>query len=241
MIKRNRTSELVVKPRISRHVQIAIYAALSVFLAIVIAGVYRYGLSQSGFEFGVASRAQAQLSEQISNLRAKNAELEEALARAQRGQQVNTKTYRELEENLKDAAREIARLREELSFYRNIVSPANKQAGVRIQKLDIEKSAGPGHFQYKLVLIQALKHDRQILGRAHFEIEGLQAGSRRVIRIAKINGREIIVNFKYFQDIKGVFELPLAFEPSRVKVVVETRGPQAVKLTQHYDWPRSTQ
>lgn len=237
MIKRNRTSELVVKPRYTRQTQFILLALVSLALAAVVVGVYRYGLTQSGFEFGLASEAQSRLKGEIYSLRAEKAALEEALARAQRGEQMNSTTYGELEANLKRSSLEVARLREELNFYRNIISPVNKQAGVRIQNLYINKTDKPGFFRYKLVVIQALNHDRQIYGRARFEITGLQNGEKRVIRINKTDkGREISINFKYFQDIKGHFNLPPAFSATHVKVFVATRGASGRTLEKAYDW-----
>jgi hypothetical protein len=239
MIKRNRTSELVVKHRVSSHTKI-IFAAIATLAVIVAAGaIYQYGLSQGGFEFSIASLKQSRLEKKVETLEGENQELRESLARAERSLQMNETTYKELDQSLKASAQEIVKLREEISFYRNILSPENKQPGVRIQSLHIEGTEKVASYQYKLVVIQALKHDRSVFGRARFEITGLQAGKNKVLEFPGAKSRPIVVNFKYFQDIEGKFDLPANFEPSRIKVIVSTRGRDAKTIEKEYNWPRT--
>jgi hypothetical protein len=239
MIKRNRTSELVVKHRVSTHTKFMIFAIAVLLVLVAAGGIYQYGLSQGGFEFSIASLKQTRLENKVKNLEGENQELRESLARAERALQMNETTYKELDESLKTSAQEIVRLREEISFYRNILSPENKQPGVRIQSLRIEPTEKATRFQYKLVVIQALKHDRQVRGRARFEISGLQAGKNTVLEFPGRQSRPIVVNFKYFQDIEGSFELPANFEPDQVKVIVKTSGREAKTLEKEYNWPKT--
>lgn len=239
MIKRNRTSELVVKHRVSSHTKI-IFTAIAILAVLVAAGaIYQYGLSQGGFEFSIASLKQSRLEKKVETLEGENQELRESLARAERSQQMNETTYKELDQSLKVSAQEIVKLREEISFYRNILSPENKQPGVRIQSLHIEGTGKDASYQYKLVVIQALKHDRAVFGRASFEISGLQAGKNKVLEFPGAKSRPIVINFKYFQDIEGKFDLPANFEPSRIKVIVSTRGREAKTIEKEYNWPRT--
>jgi len=146
--------------------------------------------------------------------------------------------YQDLDRSLKVSAQEIVKLREELNFYRNIISPPDQKSGLRIQNLYIEPAAGVNRFSYKLVLIQALKHERSISGIARFEISGVQGGQDTVLRVPAANERPIGVNFKYFQDIEGRFELPRNFKPLKVKVSVTTSGgTQEVEAV--YAWPQA--
>ncbi len=238
MIKRNRTSELVVKHRVSSHTKVMTAAIVILGILVAAGAIYQYGLSQGGFEFSIASVKQSRLHSKVKKLESENQELRETLARAERSLQMNETTYKELDRSLKTSAQEIVRLREEISFYRNILSPENKQPGVRIQSLHVEGTEKASIFQYKLVVIQALKHDRAVHGRARFEISGLQAGKNTVLQFPGTKARAIIVNFKYFQDIEGKFELPANFEPSRIKVIVSTRGRDAKNLEKEFNWPR---
>jgi hypothetical protein len=203
------------------------------------AGIYRYGLHMGGFEFDIASRAQSNLRNRIQTLESENQGLRESLARSERSLQMNETAYQELDKALKQSAKDIVNLREEISFYRNILSPENKQPGVRIQSLHINGTDKPSTYNYKLVVIQALKHDSQVRGKAAFEIIGLHQGKNSVLEFPDSKSRTIVVNFKYFQNIEGQFDLPPAFEPSRIKVTVQTYGSEGKILEREYPWPRT--
>ncbi|MDH5512610.1 MAG: hypothetical protein OEY27_05275, partial [Gammaproteobacteria bacterium] len=85
-------------------------------------------------------------------------------------------------------------------------------------------------------LIQALKHERAIQGRAVLEVSGLEVGEDKVLRFPASNERAIQVNFRYFQDIEGKFELPRNFQPKRIKVTITTLG--GISMAEAtYAWP----
>lgn len=233
--KRNKTAELIIKPRYSSRTKVLIAGVLATAALGLVAFVYNYGLSMAGFERWAATRAQENLSQDIKRLETENQELREALARAQRSVQMGDTAHQELDKSLQTSAQEIVRLREELNFYRNIISPTDKKPGLRIQNLAVESNGRANQFRYKLVLVQALKHDRTIYGTASIEVRGMQAGAESVQTVPGPNGKAIQVNFKYFQDIEGRFELPRSFRPQQIRVNVVPTGGPPVEST--YSWP----
>ena len=238
MFKHRTTGELVVKPRLSSRVKLLLAGTTLTTIVLAAGWIYNYGLTMAGFERSSAAQKQEQLQEQLKLQTAENAELRQKLAQAQRSVQMNDTAFQELDRSLKSSAQEIVKLREELNFYRNIISPADKKSGLRIQNLSIEPAGAANKYHYKLVLIQALKHEHTISGSATFEIVGVQGGQDSVVSIPGAGDDAIKVSFKYFQDIEGQFELPKNFKPRRVKVNVKpTRGAQAVE--ESYAWPRA--
>jgi hypothetical protein len=232
----NKTGELIVKPRVAPRTKLLVAVLVAVGLIFTAGWIYNYGLSVAGFHIQSASREQESLRSDIKRLEEANEELRVSLARAQRTLQMDQSSYQELDRSLKASAQEITKLREELNFYRNIISPVDKKAGLRIQSLAIEPVGNTSQFRYKLVLIQALKHDRSISGTAQFEISGMQAGQDSVLTYPKPPQRTISVNFKYFQDIEGKFELPRNFKPRQIKVTVTTAG-GTQNVEEIYTWP----
>lgn len=233
---RNKTGEMIVKRRYSSRIKIVVAGIVALLAVGSVAFVYNYGLSMAGFERASAVRMQQSLQTEKQRLQTENQELREGLARAQRSLQMNETAYQELDRALKASAQEIVKLREELNFYRNIISPTDKKAGLRIQSLYIEPAGNANQYRYKLVLIQALQHERSIHGSANIEVSGMQAGEETVVRFPRPNEKVITVNFKYFQDIEGRFELPGNFKPRQVKVSVTTSG-GAQKIEEIYAWP----
>ena len=236
MIDLNKPGDLVIKPRYSPRIKLLVAVIMAVALLAAAGLIYNYGLNRAGFERQSAEQAQQTLQEEIRKLREKNQELQESLARAQRTVQMDQAAYQDLDKSLKGSAQEIVKLREELNFYRNIISPVDNKSGLRIQNLSIEPAGGANQYRYKLVLIQALKHEISVHGLASFEISGMQVGEDAVVRIPAANERPIQVNFKYFQDIEGKLELPRNFQPKRIKVKIMTSGGTSMAEAT-YNWP----
>ncbi|HKR60919.1 MAG TPA: DUF6776 family protein [Pyrinomonadaceae bacterium] len=231
------TGSFVVKRQLSPRTKLLVIGGVA---AVILGGVlfiYEHGLTMAGFERALATRTQQTLEDDNHRIRDENQQLREALARAERAIQMDQAAYQDLDKTLQVSAQEIVKLREELNFYRNIISPTDKKAGLRVQSLDIQHT-GSSNYRYKLVLIQALKHERSVLGTANLEISGTQSGQNVTIRIPAANERAIQVNLKYFQDIEGKFELPKGFRPRLVKVNVVTGG-GAQTAEAVYDWPNA--
>jgi hypothetical protein len=236
MIDLNKPGDLVIKPRYSPRIKLLLTVILAVALLALAGLIYNYGLTRAGFERESAEQVQLASQENIRKLQEKNQELQESLARAQRTVQMDQAAYQDLDKSLKASAQEIVKLREELNFYRNIISPVDQKVGLRIQNLSIEPVGTTNQFRYKLVLIQALKHESSVHGRASFEISGIQVGEDATVRVPAVNERPIQVNFKYFQDIEGKLELPRNFQPKRIKVIITSVGGTSMAEAT-YNWP----
>jgi hypothetical protein len=237
IIKRRTTAELVVKPRLPPHLKLLL--AGSILTSVVLGGawLYNYGLSAAGFERAFAAQEQERLAAQLERQRRDNEALREELARAQRSVQMSETAFQELDRALKASAAEIVKLREELNFYRNIISPLDKKAGLRIQNLHVRPTGAANTYRYKLVLIQALKHDKAVRGVASLEVTGLKDGEETALAVTDDKDGAIRVNFKYFQDIEGEFELPPGFKPQRIRVSIKPRGGEPVEAS--YAWPQA--
>lgn len=235
---RKKIGELVVRRSYPLRVKLFL-AGLTVVL-LIFSGwlLYDHGLSMAGFERSSALRRQQELADEIRRLRDDSQQLRESLARAERTLQTDQIAYQELERSLSESAKQIVKLREEISFYRNILSPENKISGLQIHSLNLERAGGENDYRYRLVLIQALKHDQVVTGSGTLEINGTQAGESAVLHFPQAGDKPIRVNFKYFQEIEGLIRLPRNFKPVRVKVNVTTAGPTPKTVEQTYHWPQ---
>ncbi len=236
MLDLNKPGDLVIKPRYSPRIKLLIAVITAVVLLTAAGLIYNYGLNRAGFERQSAEQSQQSLQDQTRKLQDGNQELQESLARAQRTIQMDQAAYQDLDKSLKASAQEIVKLREELNFYRNIISPADNKSGLRIQNLYIESAGSANQYRYKLVLIQALKHENTIQGRASFEISGMQVGEDTVLRVPATGEHPILVSFKYFQDIEGKLDLPRNFQPKRIKVYITSPGGGSIAEAV-YNWP----
>jgi len=240
ILSRHKTGELIIKRRISPRLKLFITGLIVVVVLAGIGAIYNYGLSSAGVDTFAFFQRQTVLRDELKRLNDENRDLRETLARAQRTLQMDQVAYQELDRSLKESAREINKLKEELSFYRNIITPPNSISGLQVERLNVERTGNPvdNTYRYKLVLIQALKHDSTIYGRVRLEVSGAQDGRDAVLVFPRPNDRAHNVNFKYFQEFEGVMKLPANFLPGGIKVNITTTSPTAQTLEQNYAWPK---
>lgn len=230
------TGALVVKRQYSSWLKL-MTAGLVVVTVIVIGSlIYNHGSATAGFDRLLAARRLQDLRDESRRLKDENQELRDGLARAQRQLQMDQTAYQELNKSLEKSSQDIIKLREELNFYRNIVSPEAKVAGLQIDRLVIERGKAESQYRYRLVLFQALKHESSLSGRVRMDITGMQAGQETVLSFPGPSDRAVTFNFRYFQDLEGELSLPRNFRPTRIKVSASTGGSQPA-VEKAYKWP----
>lgn len=187
----------------------------------------------------------AKVEEHNKTLESRNKELTERLASIERRVQVDQITYDELTQSLDISSNHIAKLKEELNFYRSIFSPANNLAGMQVHDLRISRDSDVNGYNYTLSVIQALKHDDYVLGDIQMLVEGLSGGQKQLLDMGRIGTAPGQMNFKYFQTFTGLFALPDGFKPMRVKINLvrnfedskKKKNKKPIRLEQWYPWP----
>lgn len=220
---RNNLGNVVVRPRLSRPAQVLVIAAAGALLVLGGVALYLRGLAMAGFDRRAAIEQRQSDATRISGLIAENRTLRQSLAIAERSVQMDQTAYRSLNASLKRSAREIARLEEHVDLYREILAPRVPLQGVTIDRLNLTHSPD-GHYRYTLILVQPLEARTVARGTLHFVITGTQAGAPVTLTVPGRVDKPITVNFKYFQDIEGVLDLPAGFSPESIAVDVRTQG-----------------
>ena len=158
--------------------------------------------------------------------------LREQLAIAERSGQVDRAAHAQLRETLAGLNGEILQLREELAFYRGIVSPADARRGIRVHDLTVTGAGDAWH--YTLMLIQAMQHDRQAEGAAFLTVIGTGADGPQRVPVA---AEGVAYDFRYFQPLDGDILLPQGFIPERIEVELRPRSTREDPVQQAFDWP----
>lgn len=179
----------------------------------------------------VVTGEDAALQQELLRLRQENAVLKQ-------GTQIDDLSCRSMESNIFELQTELGSCKDDLAFYRTIISSGEDKKGLRVAAFDITQSADSGYY-FKLVLAQVLGHPEDTEGTAHFVVEGMQAG-----KAVTLEQQEIVVDgmqsfrfkFRYFQNIEGIMILPGDFVPVRVVVRLEPEK-NAGKLEKIFEWP----
>ncbi len=218
-------------------------------LAAIVAGTCLYlafelGRYQSGYDMLDRRRERAALAAKLAEERAQSDELRRQLAIVETSGDIDRATYSQVESSLGELQAQIQAQEEELVFYRGIVSPQDRVAGLRIQSLEVLPSDGEGRYFVRLLLIQSIVHSRSVAGAVKLQLEGLQNG-----QIASFDAAELVApgepydmayEFRYFQGLETELALPVGFEPQRVAVEIWPSEARAERINQTFEWSAVT-
>lgn len=152
------------------------------------------------------------------------------------GEQANEKVRAELVER----ASRIAELKQEISFYRGLMAPADGSDGVSVGRFSISQTADTRLYQYKLLVQQSATRHTVVKGHATFTVVGRQDGQPKRYPLSdlspQVESESIPLRFKYFQNIEGELQLPQGFEPEGVELSLKSSGRRGFNIEQRYGW-----
>ena len=215
-------------------------------IALIAFGLYRYTVARMPYEWERAETEKSQLEierdrlqERVRDLRAENTRQAERIVLLERTLDIDREAHKEQKDSLAKQQQELAALKEQLAFYRGIVSPEQSRAGVRVYQLALRADPGdPGLYLYDLVLIQSLRHDRTVSGRANIQLRGLLDGRQVSYEMGQLplgSQNALTFSFKYFQQLVGTFRLPDGLQPTGIRVVLEGEGSPQVEASYKWD------
>lgn len=216
-------------------------------------GLYSYTRSHTVSDFVSAQTERDRLrldnrdlSQKLRAALSENQQLKEQVAYLNRSQQINDSACSTVKQSLGTLQADSADLREQLAFYRGIVSPAESQAGVRVFEFKIyapkDKQAPAGNYKYDLVLIQSVRHDKRVDGDLAISFEGFRGGVKQTVKLADLatdGNKNLVFSFKYFEEFSGSFRFPEGFKPLRATVTLQGEG--TPRIDDDYDWNKIMQ
>ena len=225
----------------------ALIAVAAAVLALGSWGLYSYTRAHTVSDFERAQVEVEQLREErrqlTKELRAAHGQvgdLKDEVVYEKRSSEIDTQACDSVRESLGSLQAEASNLREQLAFYRGIVSPDLSRAGVRVYDLKIKKAATADSYLYELVLIQSVRHDRRIGGRIELALEGTSGGKPQTLNWSSVvqgGSKNLLFSFKYFEEFSGELRLPLGFKPLRVtaRLVMDENMPV---IEDQFDWDK---
>ena len=149
------------------------------------------------------------------------------------------KSYADVETNLADLQAQVLKHREELTFYRGIVSPEDGIGGLRIQRFQVLAGGVDNHYRLRLVLVQSMRQDTVVSGSVSIQIEGVRENKPVQLMLTEAGGEtradgQVPFQFRYFQNLEQDVVLPEGFEPRAV--TVEVRSPRQAPVRESYPW-----
>lgn len=195
---------------------------------------------QAGADYRRAEAERETLATRVLVLQQRLVTAEERLAMTRLGADVDHQALDALRESLREEQAMVAELREELSFYRSLMAPEEREQGLGIRSWELYPLAVPGRYHFKLVLHQQARHHAQLQGHVTVDLVGLLDGDEQVLPLhglsADIEQQDIRLRFTYFQNIEGELELPQGFQPLRVNVAAHSSRPRQSRVERSFGW-----
>ena len=202
--------------------------------------IFEFGRIQGGYDVVAAADEREQFEAQILALENEIVTLNEQKAMLQTHREIDREAYTDVEASLTDLQAKIQEQQDAIAFYRGIVSPADGNAGLRVQDFRISRSSSERAFNLRLVLVQAMKHDRKVSGDVVLSIAGIENGEEKSYTYAELKPETAdsawAFSFRYFQDFDREVILPDGFTPERITVGVESRTRQIASIEENFVW-----
>jgi hypothetical protein len=202
--------------------------------------MYEWGRFEGGYSKFADIQRRREIAAKVESLERENERLRAEVAAADLARSVDDKAYAAVEKNLADLQAQVLKHREQLTFYRGIVSPEDGIGGLRIQRFQVLPGATERQYRLRLVLVQSMRQETVVSGAVVVQIEGVrdnrplqltlpQAGAT----VARADG-QLPFQFRYFQNLEQDIVLPEGFEPRAVNV--EVRSARLDPVRESYPW-----
>ncbi|QKT04085.1 hypothetical protein HUS23_09770 [Ectothiorhodospiraceae bacterium 2226] len=219
-------------------------AAFGALIAVALVAAwasYEAGREKGISQAGTLAHDYAQLVKRYDAAQRAHAALREEKTVLVRSGEIEREAQQEVARMMRDLQAEVLELREELAFYRGIVSPTEGERGLRLKALRLEPTPNERLWRYRVILTQVLQNDSAVAeGNVSLQVHGLQDDEPRVLALGALSEKgvkEVPYRFRYFQNLDGELLLPAGFLPLRAEVQVKPRRRGSEPLVRTFDWP----
>ena len=135
---------------------------------------------------------------------------------------------------------ELLAQKEELAFYRGIVSPSDASFGVNLQSFEVRKKNNQNQYSYKLILTKRGKSTKKVAGNTEMLIRGESDGNVSELKLTDLvlekSSKATKFAFRYFQVFEGDIVLPEGFKPFEVKIGINPTTRKVKAFTETISW-----
>lgn len=209
-------------------------------LILVIWMTFEYGRQAAGFVQSETDEQIAFLQQQIIDLSERNDDLLRQNAKLVRDHSIDKDAGSQVNKTLTNAQSKIMEMKEELTFYRSIVTPNNSKRSIVVKKVQLVAESA-GRYKYKVVLTQDGRQDVAVRGLVELAFEGEEADGTVVtldlptVSVVKTTKNQKF-GFKYFQNFEGSIRLPDNFTPTAMFVRVKPSSSRVPRVEEVLAW-----
>ncbi len=237
---------MAIKSPYQQHSTARTLVGRAVIVALVIVSsylVFEFGRIRAGYDIVEAGNISQAYEDHIMRLDDEIIDLKQQVATLETNRDVDRESYKEVEIELTTLQAKIQEQRDAIGFYRGIVSPSDGNSGLRVQDLKLTRGKAEREFTVRLVLVQAMKHDRKVSGDVNLSIIGDQNGVETTYALTQLipddADKAWAFSFRYFQNFDRQLILPDGFTPDRITVEVRSRTRSISSIEESFAWATS--
>jgi hypothetical protein len=234
------SSKLIIRPHLPRRRAWLLAGGGLAGLAFVYLA-FELGRYDAGYRVVEAAQGALAIYRRISALEDENTKLRTELEAADLKQRVDREGYKQVEHSLGDMQSQIARLNQDLAFYRGLVQP-DANYGVKVQRMQIQPEGGANRFRLKFVMMQTNRAEKPVTGSTVLSFEGLQSGRPVTLPLTNVSPKArpaLAYSFRYFQDFDEILQMPRDFQATRVNVEIRAGRSTTASVHQAFAWRTS--
>ncbi len=202
--------------------------------------LFEFGRIQAGYDVVAAAEERQAYEDRIETLENTIIDLNEEIALLETHRDIDREAYSQVEVSLTELQSKIQEQQDALAFYRGIVSPVDGNAGLKVQDFRLSRGPREREYQIRLVLVQAMKHDRKVSGDVKLSIAGMENGVEKSYSYDELlpedGDSKWAFSFRYFQDFDRAVVLPNGFTPETVTVEVQSRTRSIASIEESFSW-----
>ena len=235
---------MVVPYRPRQRVLFTLFVLLGV--GVSAAGGWAYGYYKTMLTQEAELADRSELSAELETLRLENADLSRQIAILDRSSVMDQQANAEVQATMSALRERVAQLEEDIVFYRGVVAEETEDTGLVIGQLDVDATADPARYRYKLVMRQRdADGDTFLVGHVNVNLVGLQDDEQVILPLRDVSEAEdeldIRLRFKYFQNIEGELALPEGFQPDRIQIAAVAVEPVSKTISEDFGWVVATE
>ena len=208
----------------------------------LLAVVFYLGRGYQAYELEQIQRERESLISRIAELEARNEKLLQKNAHLAGSSKIEHDAYELANQELVRLQQELLAQKEELAFYRGIVSPKNAALSVNLQSFEVRRKNNQNQYSYKMILTKSGKSTKKIYGGAIVLIRGENGNGVSELKMKDLalenKGKDTKFAFRYFQVFEGDIALPAGFEPFEVEIGIKPSSKKVKSFTETISWAR---
>ncbi len=216
---------------------------VGIFLLIALMGMFFYlGKGYQSYQLEHLRLERETLVARIAELEDRNQGLVRKNAHLAGSSKIERDAYQLANRELVRLQQELLVQKEELVFYRGIVSPKDAALGVNLQSFVVRKKNSQNQYSYKLILTKNGKSTKKISGDTDIVIRGESSGNVSELSMSELalenSNKGTKFAFRYFQVFEGDIVLPEGFEPYEVEIGIKPTTKRVKSFSETISWTR---